>query len=325
MGINVSDFFPTQFFVHTLLIDNVKIHGVQTVNVSASYDATNLTMKGLGTNVGLGGSTPKGFTVRNFYKKPTMEVSFTKILANNVSSVFPIGFKFFQTPPNPFEISVGVVGGGGIKFKDMVLKSITYNFSNEGNFTEQLSYQGHMIEDFAELTETNYHTSDPSTWPEFTGVVKRRKDFNIAGSKFPKEVQGLLFGQNEAAGKSGILLSVEASLNINYGEIPTYGYFPSIRNKYVSLPIDVSCSYEVLDKGYKNQNNLFYTSPSVSGYSVGDYIDPQNIIIAAFPTINLGTGNFLTNIDRSGGDAGQGDYSVYKYTYKNNDGSFIVS
>ena len=79
------------------------------------------------------------------------------------------------------------------------------------------------------------------------------------------------------------------------------------------------------NKGYKNQNNLFYDGYSVSGYSVGDYVEPQSIIIASYPTINLGTGNFLTNIDRSGGDAGQSDYSVYKYTYKNNDGSFTVS
>ena len=314
MGINSADFFPTQFFVHTLLINNVKIHGVQTVNVSASYNVNNLTMKGLGD--GVGGNSPKGFTVRNFYKKPTMEVSFTKILANDISTVFPAGFKFFQVPPNPFEISVGVVGGGGMKFKDMVLKSITYNFPNEGNFTEQLTYEGHMVEDFSALSETN---------SEFTSKVKRRKDFNMSGNTFPKEVAGLLFGQNEVAGQSGILLSVEASLNISYGEIPTFGYFPSTRNKYVSLPIDISCTYEVLDKGYKNQNNLFYTSQNVSGYYVGDNVEAQNIIISAFPTINLGTGNFLTNIDRSGGDAGQNDYSVYKYTYKNNDGSFIVS
>jgi hypothetical protein len=308
MGINPADFFPTQYFVHTLLIDGTKIHGVQTVNVSASYDVNNLTMKGLGAGVG----PTKGFTVRNFYKKPTMEVSFTKNLADNVVSLFPANFNFFQTPPNSFEISVGVVGGGGMKFKDMILKSISYSFRNEGNFTEQLTYEGHMVEDFPELSETNYYTSNPSSWPEFTGNVKRRKDFNIAGGITPKEV-------------SGILLSVEASLNMNYGEIPTFGYFPSVRNKYISLPIDISCTYEVLDKGYKNQNNLFYDGYSVDGYSVGDYVEPQSIIIASYPTINLGTGNFLTNIDRSGGDAGQSDYSVYKYTYKNNDGSFTVS
>jgi hypothetical protein len=324
MGIDAKDFFPTQYFVHTLLINGTKIHGVQTVNVSASYEVTNLTMKGLGVGIGLSNSV-KGFNVRNFYKKPTMEVSFTKILGDNISSVFPANFKFFKTPPDPFEIRVGVVGGGGMKFKDMVLKSITYNFPNEGNFTEQLAYEGHMVEDLPELTETNYYTSNPNTWPEFTGTVKRRKDFNITGNTFPKEVAGLLFGQNEQAGKSGILLSVEASLNMNYGEIPTFGYFPSVRNKYISLPIDISCTYEVLDKGYKNQNNLFYNGYLVSGYSVGDYVEPQSIIIASYPTINLGTGNFLTNIDRSGGDAGQSDYSVYKYTYKNNDGSFIVS
>jgi hypothetical protein len=322
MGINSADFFPTQYFVHTLLIDGTKIHGVQTVNVSASYEVTNLTMKGLGVGIGVGNSV-KGFTVRNYYKKPTMEVSFTKFLSDNASSVFPTNFKFFKTPPEPIEVRVGVVGGGGMKFKDMVLKSITYSFPHEGNFTEQLTYEGHMVEDLPDLVNTNYYTSSPNSWPEFTGNVKRRKDFNIAGNTFPKEVAGLLFGQNEGVGKSGILLSVEASLNINYGEIPTFGYFPSIKNKFVSLPIDISCTYEVLDKGYKNQNNLFYTTSN--GYSVGDYVEPQTIIIASTPTINLGTGNFLTNIDRSGGDAGQSDYSVYKYTYKNNDGSFIVS
>jgi hypothetical protein len=53
--------------------------------------------------------------------------------------------------------------------------------------------------------------------------------------------------------------------------------------------------------------------------------NPIRIGIKDTLDINLGTGNYLQSSERSGGDAGQGNYTTYKYTYKNNTSSFSIS
>ena len=321
MAISVKDFFPIQYFVHSLYINGEQVSGVQSVNVTRSYDVNNLRMLGLGTNAGMAKSTP--IKVRNYYRRPDVEISFTKFLSNNVPTIFPTGFQIVKRPTDTYEIDIGILKGGGLKFRDTVFKSVSYNFTNQGNFTEQLTYAGHMIEDYPALNQPDYWHDAESTWPNGSGEVKRRKDFLMNSCIFPQEVSGILFDELET-GQKGILLSVETSFSVNYGEIPSRGHFYSSRNKYVTLPVDISCTYEILDKGYKNYHNLYYGN-SVSGYYVGDYVPNRRIRINSSPTIDLGSGNFLTGIDRSGGDAGSTDYSIYKYTYRNNDGSFKVT
>ena len=121
------------------------------------------------------------------------------------------------------------------------------------------------------------------------------------------------------------MLSVSASMNINYGEIPTFGGLYTYKNKYMTYPVDISCTYEVLDREYA-QSRVDYTGSDPDTIIDDDLESYYRVIsIGGVPAINLGEKNFLTNIDRSGGDAGNSDYSIYRYTYKNNDNSFSIS
>lgn len=280
-----------QYNVHSVLLNGNTVGGVQTVNVSRSFDNTTIIKKG------------DPFTVKNFYKKPTLELSFSKFLSNNTGPSFP-GFNLTTAPPQTASISIAISEGGGINFPDMVIGSATYSFNTEGFFTEQLTFSGHTMEQGAVVSLGG----NPRE-----GIVKRRQDFILSG--FPAEVSALL-----SAGHA--LLAVETSFNANYNFVPTYGNFYTVKGKYLSYPVDVSCSFTILDRGYTHTSVADATSGSID-----DIVKNRSIIISGGGvTINLGSENFLANVERTGGDAGQSSsYSTYRYTYKNNNGSFTVS
>lgn len=283
----------TQYFVHTLLIDSQRVGGVQSVTIGKSYDQTTIIGKG------------SPVATKNFYKKPQLTISFTKFISDGHSSFlsgFNIRNEIYKTPPEKYDIEIGIVGGTGLKFIDTVLSSVTYNFTNQGDFTEDLTFTGHV-------SETTSSIAQPAV--EY-GQTKRRQDFNKAVA-LPAEIPG------------STLLSVSASMNINYGEIPTFGGFYTYKNKYITYPVDISCTYEVLDREYA-QSRVDYTGSDPDTIIDDDLESYYRVIsIGGVPAINLGEKNFLTNIDRSGGDAGNSDYSIYRYTYKNNDNSFSIS
>lgn len=280
-----------QYFIHTLKINNQRVGGVQTVTVGKSFNTTNIIGKGSPTNI------------KNFYQKPELTISFTKFMSDDYSSYlsgFNIRDEIYKMPPEKlYDIEIGIVGGTGLKFIDTVLGGVTYNFTNQGDFTEELSFIGHV-------SETTSSISAPAV--EY-GETKRRQHFTKA--TIPAEIP------------SSTLLSVTASMNINYGTVPTFGNFYTYKNKFITYPVDISCTYEVLDKGY-SQSRVDYTGSGENTF-INDEVSYRSIIISGVPVINLGEKNILTNIDRSGGDAGGSDYSIYRYTYKNNDNSFSVS
>lgn len=280
-----------QYHVHSVYLNGDAVKGVQNVNVSRNFDNTTIIKWGDPSKV------------KNFYKKPNVEVSFSKFLSNNTGPSFP-GFDLMSSPPQTASLSVGISGGGGINFTDMVVGSASYTFNTEGFFTEQLTFNGHTMEQGAVV-------SLGGTPRE--GIVARRKDFILSG--FPAEVSALLSSGH-------VLLSVEASFNANYNFVPTYGNFYSIKGKYLTYPVDVSCSFEILDRGYTHTS----VAGSTSG-AIDDSVNNRTIVISGGgATINLGSENFLVSIERTGGDAGQSSsYSTYRYTYKNNNGSFTVS
>lgn len=279
-----------QYHVQSVSLNGTAVGGVQTVNVSRNFDNTTIIKMG----------DPS--VVKNFYKKPTVEVSFSKFLSNGIGPSFP-GFNLTASPPQTASLSIGISGGGGLNFADMVVGSASYTFNTEGFFTEQLTFTGHVMEG----------SSTAFVGFNEEGIVKRRQDFILSG--FPAEVSALLSSGH-------VLLSVEASFNANYNFIPTYGNFYTIKGKYLSYPVDVSCSFEILDRGYTHTS----VADAVSG-AIDDTVNNRSIVISGGGvTINLGSQNFLTGIERTGGDAGQSSsYSTYRYTYKNNNGSFTVS
>jgi hypothetical protein len=278
-----------RYFVNSVLLDGSAIHGVQTATLNRSSDVTAIIPKGAPNSV------------KNFYKKPAVSVSFTKFLSPSISSIVS-GFNLRNTitaSPIGYTLAVGVLGGGGFTLTDAILSSVVFNYTSQGFFTEEVTYTGHLI------------SGNAGGGSEFAGeedIVYRRQHFTKSiPSGIPETV----------------LLSVTASLNINYGQIPTYGGLLSIEGKYISFPVDVSCTYEMLDTGVSTIASN-ETTASTFG-AIKDAVTDVAISISGPPTINLGSKNFLSSIDRSGGDAGQSNYSTVKYTFKNNDNSFTVS
>jgi hypothetical protein len=276
-----------------MYLNGSEVGGVQSMTVAKNAETTTIIKKGSPT------------VVKNFYKRPNVDVSFTKFLSNTAGAYFPGGFNLLQRPPQTFVLEAEVVGGGGLKFVDMILKSASYKFSNQGFFSETLTFNGSLLEGRASISARPYEM----------GTTYRRQDYNKSGSSNPAAVSALLAGGHA-------LLSTEVSFNANYGDIPTYGNFYSVKSKYLSFPVDVSCTYEVLDRGYTHSGSTYGNDGNNFIY---DTVSNESIIIGGPPTINLGSNNFLVNIDRSGGEAGQGDYSIFKFTYRNNDGSFTIS
>lgn len=281
-----------RYFVNSVLLNGSAIHGVQTATLNQSSDTTSIIPKGLPNSI------------KNFYKKPTVSVSLTKFLSPTVPSIMT-GFTLrdkIMAKPTGYTLAVGVLGGGGFTLTDAVLSSVVFNYTTQGFFTEEVTYTGHLI------------SGNVGGGSEFEGeedTVYRRQHFTVS---------------KPAGIPETVLLSVTASLNINYGQIPTYGALLSLEGKYISFPVDVSCTYEMLDTGgsISTTNAIGATGPIITN-SVKDGITDVIISISGPPTINLGSKNFLSSIDRSGGDAGQSNYSIVKYTFKNNDNSFTVS
>jgi len=295
--------YLVQYFAHDILIDGTAVKGVQSFSISRNLDVNRIIKFGDPT------------TIKNFYREPNIDISLTKFMSDGVGASFPGPFSLTQTPPQSYSLQMAIVdqqGTVGIKLDDCLLKSAAYSFRNDGFFTEQLTFNGRLIEAGSAGVYAG-STSDQ-------GIVKRRQDYGKLLSTNPPEVNSLLTS-------GGVLLSVDVSFNVNYGQIPTYGNFYSVKNKFVTYPIDISCSYEILDRKYGQPyvSSGVPTSGTPSYNTISDIVNENPIVIHGVPTIDLGSKNFLVGFDRSGGDAGQGNYSIYKLTYKNNDGSFTIS
>jgi len=299
----------TRYFSHTVLIGNSQVPGVQSVTLGKSFDVTTVVAKG------------RPAISTNLYKVPNFTINFSRFLADNVApwtTPFALSGIAYTRPPATYDLTIGIVGGGSILCKEFYLKSLGYSFSAEGNFTEQLAFEGATVAPSGSITESVRHDAGLNLSGEYPhSGVKRRQNYTLGGE--PAEVASLI---SDGHG----LLSVETSINLNYGHIPTWGRLYSNYNKYISYPIDVSCSYEILDRGYAQGNtNFFQLSGIPYPYIIDDTVSKQQITVNAYPTIDLGPNNFLVNVDRSGGEAGQGKYSTYKYTYKNTENYFKLS
>ena len=275
-----------RYDVNAISLGGAPLHGVQSVTLGRSMDTTTIVKKGFPS------------TVKNWYKKPSATVSFTRFLTASIYTSYSLAVA--AGPPAVTTIEISPVDAQGIKLRDCRLKSLTYNFINDGNFTESVTYEGVTFE----TGSVSHYTT-----PEY-GTVLRRQDF--AFGTLPSEVSGKH------------IISTEVSLNINYGRVPTWGQFYSNFSSYISVPVDVSCVFEVLDLSTPSYANDFI---EVNEHNAFDSTidDTKSIIInSGGPTINLGTQNFLSNIERTGGDVG-GSYTTYKYTYRNTNNYFTVT
>lgn len=310
------------FGEYAVFVDNQQMGGVQSLSLSKDIPANNIVSYGSLSN-------------KIFYGKPTVNISIERVLSDNAepfiitgsgnvpaASGYLIqyyginGFENIQT----YDFSVVISGSGSdrvtsggtsMDMKNCVLNSMGYSFTTDGNFTESLSFAGHSLRQL------------PSSLPtsgDRTGVSKRRQDFDNLNSIFPNEVTGLL-------SENRVLKGIDISIGLNWNEIPVYGYIESYKNKMLSLPIDISCNFQVLDRGYEQEYSDFDETTgridnSIYNTDQGDPLNQIKIVAGGF-TYDLGTKNYITSISRDQPSAGDGaGYAIYTYSYKNSNNYF---
>lgn len=273
-----------QYFVHDAILNGSRLGGVQTVTLEKSFSESNHNLY----------SNP--FKERAlYYEIPNTSFSIEKILTDSYGPTFP-GFDIRELipkrPVDKYDLGVIIYGGGSIKFVDSVLTGIAYSFRNTGWFSERLSFEARVSE------QTTAGNLGEGISRSNEGVPYQRQHFT--GGSLPTEIAGQ------------ILLSVDIELSINHQDLISYGYMKTYETKFVSLPVDITASFTILDRGY-SQSRVDYT-----GSDINDVINQQAISISTVPfSIDLGDKNVLVSMSRSGADAGNSDYSTITYTYKN--------
>lgn len=280
-----------QYFVHDATINGSRVGGSQTLTIAKNVDPSE--------------AVPWGspFVDRaKFKKKPRTTFSLQKILTDDYGPTFS-GFDIRdlipKRPVDKYDVGATIYGGGSILLSDCVLTGISYSFRSRGWFTEDLTFEGTVTSGTAAGSEGAGLSRNEE------GIPYQRQHFT--GGTLPSEVDGQ------------ILFGVQVDLSISYGELATFGTFKTYENKFVSLPVQVTTSFETLDRGY-SQSELDLSN---NMGDINDEIIKQAILINSVPlSIDLGANNVLTSIDRSGANAGDSDYSTLTYNYMNVDNSF---
>lgn len=301
-------------------LDDVIVSGVQSVTYNYSAEISSVPTWG------------NPFAVKCMYKKPSVNLTISKFISSNAPALginkklfpYPSGTKpsvrnaQIITRPTPL-IQPEETPLTQLKFNDLVITSIGYKFATEGFFTEEISFTGHSL-------ESGVVPAGGFSRTEVTGITKRRADFYASG--VPIEVAQLI-------SKGAALRAVELTIGFQYGEYPTYGQFYTSASKYVKYPYDMNCSFELVDRAYTPLTDTYAMNSGYLNQSQEETMslstvykdmtgNPIHIGISGALAIDLGTGNYLISSERSGGDAGQGNYTVYKYIYKNNNSSFTI-
>lgn len=273
-----------QYFVHDATINGSRVGGSQTLTISKAVEPSNAQSFG------------NPFADRSkFRRKPRVDVSLQKMLSDDYGSTIPlfdIRDLAIKRPVDKYDLGATIYGGGSIKLADCVLTGLSYNFSNQGWFTEELSFEGSVSE------QTAAGAAGTGLTRTAEGTPYQRQHF--LSSTLPAEVDG------------EVLLSVSVDLSIGYDELVSYGTFYTYETKFVQVPISVNSTFEILDRGY-SQTDIDYIANEVM-----DSLTKQAIVINSTPvSIDLGDKNILVTIERRGANAGDSNYSTLAFTYTN--------
>lgn len=278
-----------QYFVHDATINGSRVGGSQTLTISKNIEPSQI--------------TPWGHPFENrakFRKKPKVTCSLQKILTDDYGPTFP-GFDIQnlipKRPVDKYDLGATIYGGGSIKLIDSILTGISYTFGNQGFFTEDLTFEGTVSEASTAGNEGTGLTRNAE------GIPYQRQHFN--GGTLPSEI----IGQT--------LLNVTVNLSIPYSELGYYGSFYTYETMFVAFPVEISTSFEILDKGY-SQSDIDYLDNIIN-----DEITYRSITISTIPvSIDLGDKNVLVSMERGGANAGDSGYSTIKCTYINSNNYF---
>lgn len=202
-----------------------------------------------------------------------------------------------------------------VKCTGMYVSSISYNLTNDGNFTEELTLVG------------NHKEWSGTAVPTTTGIapVAQRWAFNKDQSLIPASVS-----QNGNA----VLNSASASVSLGRDSIFVLGQRTPY-HRYATFPVEVTSEFQVLaqasdgvganmiDSGCSQgaTSNLANETIKLVICALAAGVDANNVAEPAISgrkavTVDLGSANKLTSVNYSGGDTGGGNATI-TYSYRN--------
>ena len=312
-----------QYFNHSVSIDGF-LTGVQSISVDQSSSANKLTEYGRINNL------------KVIRPKPETRISITRPLDNtnppflltgdgdiltylggvstwdNTLKTYDIEFDLNREAPDSTTGKMKT-GGSSLKFRKYLLSEARYSFSADSTFAEeQLSFSGFTIEKGNGAT-TSFGSAD-------TGNVIRRHNFKKSGCTFPLEIQSLFDNS------SYVLREVNIGISFNWNNLANFGEMNAYKYRYLSFPIDITCSITLVDLKFDQPgNNDTYINPTTYSmsdilFTDSDFTPNRTIVINAGNKIwDLGSKNYFVSRSRKGGEAGSNSYSTYTYEYKNSE------
>jgi len=284
------------------------VKGVQSVGINTSVEKR--LIKDLG----------KPDPISILESKPTVEVSLERIIASTSDIIFPSsGGDLLADATHATEYDVLLLVGqesgdqidtlsastqAELSLTYLQISSVSYEFNIDGPVSESITFTGHnkdwsTIRTFASTGELGYpHDAN----------VSKREDYSVASSVIPSEVQGAL-------------QSISISFDLSRREILDLGKRQGVssasqanRYKLLDLPVEITTTLNtvVAAKDFSGDINAqsFTNTPSSEQIKVVLNANGSNI------TFDMGSGNALGDVSRSGGDAGGGNVEA-SYTYKN--------
>lgn len=200
-----------------------------------------------------------------------------------------------------------------VKCTGMYVSSISYNLTNDGNFTEELTLVGNHKE---------WSGTQPAT---ATGIapVAQRWAFNKDSSTLPASV-----------GTEAVLNSATASVSLGRESIFVLGQRTPY-HRYATFPVEVTSEFQVLAQASDGVGANMVDSGCAQGATSNLSNETIKLVVCALPagvsangqtenvisgrkavTIDLGTQNKLTSVNYSGGDTGGGNATI-TYSYRN--------
>jgi len=290
------------------------IHGVQSVGLNTSFDFENIFELG------------QLEIYDNVLNIPEIEITIEKVLDGYktvwglISQNLPLETCSKHRANVKFALygdESNATSGNIIRYVEctgMYINSVTYTFPVDGNLTESVTlvgnhknwYGGNIPQSEAAFRQKSIYVPEsiangsgtPDDEPSFSGSggtrILNRKDVTLS-APFNQKAQNVTFTLNLA--REDVF---EFGKRIPYAKIATYPIEATTEIEYLA----VSGSYDNI-----NFNENTETLPEIN----------QSISLTAGPlSINMGSRNFLTSINHTGGDAGGGNATVSRsYTAYN--------
>lgn len=251
----------------------------------------------------------------NVVGDPTVEVTINKVLdGSSLLYTLAVGSGSIVNTANKVSQVVFVVGDDtkekiddtanadftSIKCDPIYLNSLSYNFSVDGDFTEEASFIG------LSKVAGSSSLSAPGEGYDNRQTVLRRQNLNTSGSTLPEAVA------------SGSISSISFSADFGRESMYKLGQFKEF-HRYVNFPLEISLDFEVIADSLDN-NEINIPDSACSGLNL-----PKEDITLQFCD-SSGDNKYefifenatLTSVAFNGGDTGGGNATLtYSYTIYN--------